>query len=368
MHHRPLLLALLLFALTPLVSAQNIPKGFIVPSDTLSPDKHYGVTVPVLADHDDDNDKSDEPKNSLVDTRDGQLLGAIEAHAGWDRMNRGRVLPARWSPDGKLLLWEVEGRWSPAALVLIKIANNKLSWQVDLLTAVQQSILIRTHQAAPTKYAAAKKWNEGNGSAFPDGFNVNVRAEGDKERGGPGEDVQGKPITLPMRIHAELTANPKEIEDCPKEAQLDAELDGIVDEQGKLTVSKFRLRKKPFSNATASSWLELTDPDAAKHAPLEYGDVVSLKGRVSTKNDAAGKPAYFLTLSEKVSVPASGDNPAENNVSEVRLLGFPIEGLPEPDVKAMGICDAEGTLDHSHVPDQHPALTLKVRGYGYSSR
>ncbi len=356
-----------LFSLWPLVVfvtsvyGQKAPKGFTIPEGTLSPDKHYGVTVPVLAEHGD----NDDPKNSLVDLKTGRVVAAIQANTGWDRMNRGGVLPARWSPDSTILLWEVEGRFSPDALVLLKVADNQFAWQVDVLTTVQQAILIRTHQAAPVKYAAGKKWNNGSGSAYPDGFTVNVRAEGDKERGKPEENVKGKPVSLPLRVHAELTSNPKGIEECPKDAQLDSELDGVIDREGKLTVHQFHLRKKPFFSATATSWLELTNPAAAAHAPIEYGDVVSLKGK-ATRRDEAGKPMYFLALERKISVPASADDPAEKNVAEVRLLGFEMSGLPTPDVNKMGPCEIDGTLGHSHGTAQHRAVTLKVHDYGYS--
>ena len=107
----------------------------------------------------------------------------------------------------------------------------------------------------------AKKENKGNGTAFPDGFTVNVRVEGDQERGGATENVEGKPISLPLKVHAELTSNPKEMEDWPKEAQLDSELDGVITPERQLNVTRFRLRETPFSKATSSSWLELTNPD-----------------------------------------------------------------------------------------------------------
>jgi hypothetical protein len=198
---RSLCLSPLLMCVTS-VYGQTAPRGCTIPDNTISPNKHYGVTVPRLAEY-----GNDDPKNGLVDIRTGRVLTVIHANTGWDRMNRGGVLPSRWSPDSTLLLWEVEGRFSPDALALLKVQDNKVAWQVNLLSTVQQAILIQTHEAAPAKYAAAKKWNEGSGSAYPDGFTVNVRAEGDKERGGPGEDVKGKPISLPLRLHAELTSN-----------------------------------------------------------------------------------------------------------------------------------------------------------------
>src|SRR5438046_143109 len=92
-------------------------------------------------------------------------------------VNREEILPARWSPDGSLLLWEVDGKWSPSTLTLLRIENGKVKWALDVLRTVQQAILVCTRQVAPQKYAVAKKENKGNGTAFPDGFTINVRVE-----------------------------------------------------------------------------------------------------------------------------------------------------------------------------------------------
>ena len=56
--------------------AQNIPKGFVVPKCTTSPDGRYGVTVPVLDMHLD----SENPKNSVIDLK-------TESHHGYQAAN-----------------------------------------------------------------------------------------------------------------------------------------------------------------------------------------------------------------------------------------------------------------------------------------
>jgi hypothetical protein len=162
--------------------------------------------------------------------------------------------------------------------------------------------------------------------------------------------------------------NPKEIESRPKIAQLDSELDGVIDQAGKFTVSQFRLRPRPFSNATSSSWLELTNPSAAAHALLEYGDVVSLKGRVTIKKNDDGKVAYVLLLARHISILPSAKDPAENEVSEVRLLGFEQTGGSIPDVDTMGSCHVTGTLNYAPAVSGGSSVTLKVHGYEYETR
>jgi hypothetical protein len=235
----------------------KLPSGYVISPSSVSPNREYGVsafdnTINPIPDEIDEN--------KIVDLHTGQIVGIIHGSSAMIHMNQEEILPARWSPDGSLLLWEVDGKWSPSTLTLLRIENGKVKWALDVLRTVQQAILVRTRQVAPQKYAVAKKENKGNGTAFPDGFTVNVRVEGDKE-GGATENVQGKPISLPFKVHAELTSNPKEMEDWPQEAQLDSELDGVITPERQLNVTGFRLRETPFSKATSRSWLELTNPD-----------------------------------------------------------------------------------------------------------
>ena len=140
-------------------------------------------------------------------------------------------MPCGWWDDSSLLLWKVLGKWSPRALVLLKLQENQLVWQVDLLTIAQRATLARTQQANPSGYRAAKKANAGHGSAYPDGFTIDVSAV---------TSADAKPA-LPLKVTAELTSNPKGIEDFPKQAQVDAQLTGMVDARGKFVVKTFHL-------------------------------------------------------------------------------------------------------------------------------
>jgi hypothetical protein len=67
-----------LIALTALIAptagAQNIPKGFVVPKCTISPDGRFGVTVPVLDQHAD----SENPKDSVIDLKTGKTVAIIK--------------------------------------------------------------------------------------------------------------------------------------------------------------------------------------------------------------------------------------------------------------------------------------------------
>jgi hypothetical protein len=105
-----------------------------------------------------------------------------------------------------------------------------VQWQLDLLKAGQEEILARARKAEPERYAAAKRENEGNGEAYPDGFTVDVTADA----------KEGAPLTLPLRVEVTLTANPKGSEDFPPEATLNATMEAEVDADGKFNVLSFK--------------------------------------------------------------------------------------------------------------------------------
>ncbi len=212
---------LLLLALGGLPCAFAQSAGFLIPEQTLSPDGAYGVTVPLTAEIKEEAN----PANSLIAIRTGRILAPILAKTAWDHANHETILPARWSRDSSLLIWEVDGKWAPRALVVLQLKNDTVAWQANLLAQAQQAILERTKKAAPEKYAAAKKANAGHGSAYPEGFTIDVAVL--------------DPTAFPLRIKAALTSNPKGIPDLPT---LESNLDATLDQQGRFTVQKFSLR------------------------------------------------------------------------------------------------------------------------------
>lgn len=193
---------------------------------SLSPDGRLGVLAP-----DEQHYKEDVPQNKLVETATGRVLADIEATTGVEHMNHGG-LKANWSKDGSLLLWVVEGKWFPRAEVLIKLESGKVVWQTNVLKEAQREILARTRKAKPEAYAAAVAHNQGKmGSAYPDGFTVDVKPSGDS----------GGSPSLPFVAQVTLTSNPKAIEDFPKEAQLDGVMTATIDASGKFNVTHFEL-------------------------------------------------------------------------------------------------------------------------------
>jgi hypothetical protein len=223
-----------LVAISTCAFGQALPKGFTVPDNTLSPDKHYGVTVPDIF------NSPDNARNSLVDVNTGDVLAVIQAgRVGYNRMNHGGILPSRWSSDSSVLVWQVDGKWSDETLVVLKLQDGKVAWQTNVLKIGEQAILDRTKQAAPLKYSRVRKTNVGMGtmgpsevggvddprSAYSEGFSIQV-------------DVVGL-VTFPLHITAELTSEVKP--GVPMFRYLQSHLTGLLDSKGKFTVTSFHL-------------------------------------------------------------------------------------------------------------------------------
>jgi hypothetical protein len=197
---------------------------------TLSPSHRYGFTVgEAFA-----SPYNDKFQNSLVEVASGKVIAVVNADAADDHMNHGEVDPPWWSADESAVLWYVSGKWCPWAMVLIRLKDGKQAWQLDVLTAFQKEILARTNAAEPRKYKVAKEWNKGNGEAYPDGFTVDPEPVQDPASG----TDKGTPLKFPLKIHTTLTANPKLIDDAPN---LDSEMDGVVNEDGTIKITHFKI-------------------------------------------------------------------------------------------------------------------------------
>lgn len=224
--HVPLLILATLISAAISLPGSDKHGGYITPEYTFSPDHHYGVMIPVMTDV---TDMSDDRMNKIVELRSHHVVAIIHADAGYDRaLNYHETVPPRWSSDSSALLWKVDGKWNPDVLVLLKIGRDKAKWELDLLKTAQQAVLSRTKKAAPQQYEVCRKATAGNGSAFPDGFTIDVITDG--------EDT--KTISFPLGVHADLSSNPKEIEGFPI---LTSQLDAVVTPDGKFIVKDFHL-------------------------------------------------------------------------------------------------------------------------------
>lgn len=194
------------------ITGKQFPDGFGVERSSLSPDKRYGVLVPADFDHYDET----KAQNKLVEVETGRTLALINAETGKAGfMNHGGIQPSRWSSDGSFLLWEVAGKWSPRALVLIKIENGKVKWQQNLLKMAQKAILARTRKFLPKNFAAFTA--------------IDVQVVGKDDA----------PLSLPLTIHATYDSNPKAMEPPPS-VYVHSEMEATIDSEGKFIVKNFR--------------------------------------------------------------------------------------------------------------------------------
>jgi hypothetical protein len=183
---------------SPALAAEKIvlPEGFSIPPSTFSPDGRFGVLVPDAAHYEDQETNG----NRLVEVATGRELTVIHARTGLEHMNHGGADP-RWSGDGKGLLWVVGGKWSPRAMVYLRINDGKVAWQTDLLGLSQREILKRTRAADPVAYAAAVKENRDHGESYPEGFTIDV-------------NIIGSGVELPLPFVVALTSDSKHL-NCP---------------------------------------------------------------------------------------------------------------------------------------------------------
>jgi hypothetical protein len=197
--------------------APRLPTGHIIAEGSQSPDERYAVTVF-------NNSKMEEPPeggdaNRVIELKTGRVVATLTGEPGLVRMSHGDIMPTRWSADSSVLLWEVDGKWFHDTMVLVRLDKGKLVWQRDMLKLLQQEILTRTRKLNPKKYARVKKDHEGWGSAYPDGFCVEVEAL--------------DPIAFPLRVRARLASETK------IQSILDTHLEGEIDDKGELKITKF---------------------------------------------------------------------------------------------------------------------------------
>jgi len=205
--------------------------GPLIMENSISPDESYGVQVPVICfsqgSPSDDTNEGEAAQDELVEMNTGRVIGTIDVgkedwRVGYNRpLNFHETLPARWSRDSSLLIWEVAGKWFSDALTVVKLDRGKIQWQLNVVKRAQEAILARAKKAAPQQYADSRKANGGNGSAYPEGFSVGVQVL--------------DPVKLPLQVRVRMTDNPK------GGSKLDACMEAIITTDGKFVVQKFRL-------------------------------------------------------------------------------------------------------------------------------
>jgi len=224
---------------------KGLAHGYVVPASSVSPDHRYGIA---MYDNTGGNGepKDDQGPNQIIELKTGRVVGDIVGEAAWVRMPHGEYIPPKWSEDSTSVVWTVDGKWFPDGVTLVKLARGKIAWQRNVLKAGQEAILSRTRRAAPEQYRLKKAENAGNGSAYPEGFSVEVTvAQESRSLLGEEDPSPAKPekfVSFPLAVHVSLTSDPKEV--AGRSFNLESTLEAVVDADGHFKVEDFRLLRK----------------------------------------------------------------------------------------------------------------------------
>lgn len=187
---------------------------------SVSPDGQLAITIPTI---DELDENFDAVRNQIIETKNRKVVVTIEGKAGRPDLNHIDTNFA-WSQDSLNLLWTVEGKWGPLAVVHLAFEPKGAVRQVNLREAGCREILQRLKDARPKEYTAAVKQNEGNGEFYPEGFTIDFLFD-------------RKSPTLPIPFQIGLTANPKEIEGL---TVLQAFMTGLLNADGELEWTNFQ--------------------------------------------------------------------------------------------------------------------------------
>lgn len=237
------------------------PPGYRLMAGSGSPDGTLGILEPAGV----PDEAFWKTHNLVAETKSGRVIGTLEGVPGMKQMNHGGA-EARWSADGGLLLWFVDGKWGPRTVTFVGVENNGIVRQVDLIKQGYAKILKKAKSAFPKAYAAAVKQNQGNGAAYPEGFTVALT-------------LKNNGAVLPAEFVVTMTSNPKGIEDFPKQAELDGYLFGTLTKKWEI-----RWGKSEIFNSTTLERLAYDEEGASEVLAHQWDATLeSLNGKQREK-------------------------------------------------------------------------------------
>lgn len=196
----------------------------------------------------------------ILEVATGKVLGAIAAPSFYRREGHATA-SYRWSKDGSLLLWFVQGKWGSLAVAVVKVAHGAIVEQIDVRAQAVRHTLAALKRARPKMYAIAKHEGEDDGSWFRDGFAIDVKPDRAALNEAVYEPWLEDPIpppsreataavALPMTFVIEVTSNTKQRNDYPVAGDLRARGTVTVDATGKLEFSQLRVwrPKRPYAD------------------------------------------------------------------------------------------------------------------------
>jgi hypothetical protein len=199
------------------------PKGYSVVPGSTSPDGTLAVIAP--------DEPTDRPHaDQLVELATGRVLAALVSPTAALHDGQLELLP-RWSADGALLAWYVDGKWGSWALVLVRVEHGAVTAQIDARELAVREVLATVQRTHPAAAAAAKRAGAGEGAWFRDGLAIDVRPAGITETDA-GRVVPRPALPLPLEVT--YTSNPKQLDSYPAAARLDGTLALAIDAHGTL--------------------------------------------------------------------------------------------------------------------------------------
>ncbi len=189
---------------------------------SVSPDGKLGVVVP-----DRDDVKAGQKGNALIEVAGGKQVALLDGDTVADHAQLD--IAPKWSHDGTVLLWLVDGKWGSWAASVVHVDRGKVDWQVDVRGKAVAQALADARAAQPKLYAAVAKYGKDAGAWFRDGFAIDVRPSGDR-------------VAVPMTFAVTMTSDPKDV-DQPDIPRYDAHLSATLAADGKLTFGKLVVDK-----------------------------------------------------------------------------------------------------------------------------
>ena len=208
-------------------AASPLPKGFAVVPTSASPDGKLAViapdtrTPPTKHSHD----------NKLIEVATGKVIATLVSPTAPIHDSEVDFEP-RWSADGSLLEWYVDGKWGSYALVLVRVEHGAVISQIDVRELAVHEVLAEVQRAHPAAAAAAKREGAQAGWWFRDGLAIDVKPAGISETN-DGRTIP-RPTKLPLAFDVTYTSNPKGLDSYPAAAVVDGILPLAIDEHGTL--------------------------------------------------------------------------------------------------------------------------------------
>ena len=125
-------------------AASPLPKGFAVVPTSASPDGKLAVIAPDTR----TPPTKDSHDNKLIEVATGKVIATLVSPTAPIHDSEVDFEP-RWSADGSLLEWYVDGKWGSYALVLVRVEHGAVISQIDVRELAVHEVLAEVQARAP---------------------------------------------------------------------------------------------------------------------------------------------------------------------------------------------------------------------------